>query len=69
MTAGEWRKARIATARADLAAISDAVTHRLELLLDGQLSAKELSRGELTALSKELLKTPASVPALPEKAP
>ncbi len=50
-----WITARIAEARRRRASVTDAVAVRIEGLLNGQLSERQLSSTELTSVARKLI--------------
>lgn len=62
MIDGGWIKPRIAEAKADHPLVTQSVVARIEELLNGPLSDREFSKGDLTRIAKELISEMASVP-------
>lgn len=62
MSDGDWITRRIVAAMADCPSATEAVLARIEELLRGQLSEGEVSKGDLTAIAKDLLAKMASAP-------
>jgi hypothetical protein len=62
MSDGDWIAQRIAKAKAHRPLVTQAVLAQVEKLLRGQLSEREVSKGDLTAIANDLLAKMAPVP-------
>lgn len=62
MSVNDWIKPRIAEAKLHLPFVTEPVLTRIEELLNSQLIERELSKGELTSIAKELVEGMTSVP-------
>jgi len=58
----DWIKRRIVEANGDPPLVAPQVVSRVEGLLNGQLSERELSRGDITKVARELLAAMSPVP-------
>jgi len=57
----DWIKPRIAEAKAGIPLVTQPVLVRVEELLKGELSERELAKGDLASIAKELIVEMASL--------